>query len=300
MPRIINYGSCCIDHVFQVPHFVSPGETLSSTDYRVFPGGKGLNQSIAMAKGGARVIHVGAIGHDGQWLQAELAAAGVDTTYLTLLSTPSGQAIIQVDPNGENAIVIVGGTNQANHEAELTQALSDANEQDMLLIQNETSGNAFAMALAKRKGLRIVFNMAPMNDSALNLPLDLVDYFVVNETEAEALTGASAPDEICKTFIERFSNSALVLTLGQDGAVYCDAERTITQRAFPVTPLDTTGAGDTFTGFLLSHLIGSDQVDEALRIAAAAAALSVTVEGAATSIPTAQAVENFLSQVSLD
>jgi len=296
MPSIINYGSCCIDHVFQVPHFVAPGETLSSTAYSIFPGGKGLNQSIAMAKAGAAVIHVGAIGRDGLWLSERLSEVGVNINHLAVSDQPSGQAIIQVDSTGENAIVIVGGTNLLDHRTQLELALSKTNEKDYLLIQNETSSNNYAIKAAKQRGMKIVFNMAPMNAKALELPLELVDYFVVNETEGEALTGETSSDGICSAFLTQYPESAIILTLGAAGAIYCDQHQTLNQPAFAIDPIDTTGAGDTFTGFFLATLTASGDIQRALKTAAAAAALAVTQEGAATSIPEASAVADLLAQ----
>lgn len=297
MSQIINYGSCCIDHVFQTPHFVRAGETLSSTGYAIFPGGKGLNQSIAVAEAGCAVTHVGAVGEDGRWLAELMTARGVDITHLSILDTPTGQAILQIDPRGENAIIILGGANLTPHDHLIDAALADARGDEILLIQNETSGNDAAIRRAKAKGLQVAFNMAAMNASAQALPLALIDYFIINETEGEALTGKSNPHEICDAVLEQYPNSAVVLTLGQAGVQFRSAELNLSQPAYAVETVDTTGAGDTFTGYFLATLMKSKQVDLALRTASAAAALSVTQPGAATSIPKLKDVNQFLAAI---
>jgi ribokinase len=295
MTKIINYGSCCIDHVFQIPHFVRAGETLSSTGYAIFPGGKGLNQSIAIAEAGCAVTHVGAIGEDGRWLAELMTTRGVNITHLSVTNTPTGQAILQIDPSGENAIIISGGANLAVHGHLIEAALNEATGDEILLIQNETSGNEIAIRQAKAKGLQVAFNMAPMNENALALPLALIDYFIINETEGEALTGKTDPTEICDAVLEQYPQSAVVLTLGQAGVVFRSAESNLTQAAYSVDTIDTTGAGDTFTGYFLATIMKTKRVELALQTAAAAAALSVTRPGAATSIPTRQEVHQFLS-----
>ena len=295
MSQIINYGSCCIDHVFQVPYFVRAGETLSSTGYAIFPGGKGLNQSIAVAEAGCAVNHVGAVGEDGRWLAELMSARGVDITHLSIIDSPTGQAILQIDPHAENAIFISGGANLGAHEHLIEAALEQATGDEILLIQNETSGNEAAIRQAKAKGLQVAFNMAPMNASARALPLALIDYFIINETEGEALTGKKKPNEICDALLKQYPNSSVVLTLGQAGVLFRSAEHNLSQSAYSVEAIDTTGAGDTFTGYFLATLIKTRQVDLALQIAAAAAAISVTQSGAATSIPTLQDVHQFLA-----
>lgn len=295
MGQIINYGSCCIDHVFQVPKFVSAGETLSSLGYNVFPGGKGLNQSIALAAAGAKVTHVGAVGSDGEWLIELMKRYGILTDFTSVIEDPSGQAIIQINPEGENAIVILGGANHASHETPLLKAFDAATSDDLLLIQNETQNNPLAIELAKSKGIQVAFNMAPMNDVAQSMPLELIDYFIVNEIEGESLTQENDPNAIVQKLLARYPNAAIVLTLGRAGVKYADATSEFFQPAFPVDVVDTTGAGDTFTGYFLATLTETRQIAHSLKIASAAAALSVTKPGAATSIPHHDDVIAFLN-----
>ena len=224
-----------------------------------------------------------------------MTARGVNITHLGITNTPTGQAILQIDPSGENAIIILGGANLAAHEHLIDAALNDATGDEILLIQNETSGNEAAIRQAKAKGLQVAFNMAPMNANARALPLALIDYFIINETEGEALTGKTEPSEICDAVLEQHPHSAVVLTLGPAGVLFRTAERNLSQPAYPVETVDTTGAGDTFTGYFLATLMKTKQVELALQTAAAAAALSVTQPGAATSIPTLHDVNQFLA-----
>jgi ribokinase len=292
MPRIFNYGSCCIDHVYQVPHFVAPGETLSALSYEIYPGGKGLNQSIAAAKAGAHVTHIGALGEDGKHLKQLLDRHGVDTEHVSIASSPSGHAIIQINPEGENAIFIHGGTNLDDHISLLEEGLATAEPEDWLLIQNETSGNLKAIEIAKLRSMRVAFNMAPMNQRALDLPLKDIDLFIVNESEGAALTGEQAPERILEQVAKTFPDAQIVLTLGEQGAWYQNAKTRQHAPARQVQVVDTTGAGDTFTGFFLAGLITGLEPLASLHQGCAAAGISVERPGAATSIPSLDEVKS--------
>ncbi len=292
MPRLFNYGSCCIDHVYQVPHFVAPGETLSALSYEIYPGGKGLNQSIAAAKAGAHVTHIGALGEDGKHLKQLLDRHGVDTEHVSIASSPSGHAIIQINPEGENAIFIHGGTNLDDHISLLEEGLATAEPGDWLLIQNETSGNLKAIEIAKLRSMRVAFNMAPMNQRALDLPLKDIDLFIVNETEGAALTGEQTPERILDQVAKTFPDAQIVLTLGEQGAWYQNAKTRQHAPARQVQVVDTTGAGDTFTGFFLAGLINGLEPLASLHQGCAAAGISVERPGAATSIPSLDEVKS--------
>jgi len=292
MPRLFNYGSCCIDHVYQVPHFVAPGETLSALSYEIYPGGKGLNQSIAAAKAGAHVTHIGALGEDGKHLKQLLDRHGVDTEHVSIASSPSGHAIIQINPEGENAIFIHGGTNLDDHISLLEEGLATAEPEDWLLIQNETSGNLKAIEIAKLRSMRVAFNMAPMNQRALDLPLKDIDLFIVNETEGAALTGEQTPERILDQVAKTFPDAQIVLTLGEQGAWYQNAKTRQHAPARQVQVVDTTGAGDTFTGFFLAGLINGLEPLASLHQGCAAAGISVERPGAATSIPSLDEVKS--------
>lgn len=284
--RILNLGSVNIDHVYQVDHFVRPGETLGSLGYHIYAGGKGFNQSIALGRAGADVRHAGKIGRDGEWLRQPLHASGVGTDQLQVCEHPTGHAIIQVAPSGENSIILHGGANQTVEESDIVQALAACSPEDILLLQNEISCVPEAMAEAHRKGLYVVFNPAPMSPDVLDYPLECVNLFILNETEAEGMTGSSQLDEIRRIMCERYPRSATVLTLGRKGAIFFDQHTMHQESAMEVQAVDTTAAGDTFIGFFLAEWMRSHDAAAAMARGCRAAALCVQRAGASDSIPT--------------
>lgn len=286
---ILNLGSINVDHVHRVPHFPVPGETLSDTGYAVGLGGKGANMSIAAARAGARVRHVGAVGADGLWTVARLAEAGVDTAGIATVEAATGHAVIYVDPTGENQIVIHGGANQALTPRMVRTALAQAGPGDWLLAQAETNLVAEAAATARARGLTVAYAAAPFDATTAAGMLPLSDLVAVNEGEAEALSAHTgrAP--------AHWGVPRLLITLGARGARWIEGGEALDVPSFPVTPVDTTGAGDCFLGYALAGLDGGLSPAAALRRAAAAAALQVTRPGAAEAIPTADEVAAFLS-----
>jgi ribokinase len=283
--RVLNIGSVNVDHVYEVDHFVRPGETLNSLSYRTFAGGKGFNQSVALARAGADTLHAGRVGKDAAWLLQRLAQEGVDTAHVTVGEATTGHAIIQVVPGGENAIFLHGGANRLVTAADVAAALSSCAAGDVLLLQNETSAVAEAIQAAHTRGMRVVFNPAPMTAEVHRYPLGLVDIFVLNEIEAEALTGKTDPVEVGARMRERFPLAATVLTLGSQGARYFHGDSMLHECALPVNAIDTTGAGDTFIGYFLAELMQTSDPAKALAKACHAAAICVTRAGAADSIP---------------
>jgi ribokinase len=285
---ITNFGSCCIDNVYSVPRLVVAGETLPCTGYQVYPGGKGLNQSLAIAHAGAQVRHAGRIGEDGIWLKSMLSGAGVDTDCLNIVATPSGQAVIQVTAEGENAIVIYGGANRTFSRSDFDEALALTKPGDFVLIQNEINNLGELIVAAHVREQRIAFNVAPFTAEIIDYPLDLIDMFILNELEGRSLTGESEPLQILAGMSATYPNAASILTLGVQGAMYRQGATQLHQAAFPVTAVDTTGAGDTFTGYFLAGVVNGRPMSECLRQAARASAVCVTRHGAATSIPRRQ------------
>ena len=282
-----NLGSVNIDRVYSVDHVVKPGETISSSRLEELPGGKGFNQSVALARAGARVHHVGAVGPDGAGLADMLRAEGADTAHLATAVGPTGHAIIQVDGDGRNAIVVFAAANGEVRPEAVRTALAGAAPGDVLLCQNETSAVADAMREAKARGLRIVFNPSPFDAKIAALPLELVDLFVVNETEEAALLALGGPA----------AAAARVVTRGADGCESSAPGReTVRAASFRVKAVDTTAAGDTFTGYYLAALAAGADEAAALRRASAAAAISVTRRGAAPSVPRAAEVDAFLAE----
>lgn len=291
MKSVLNFGSINVDHVYTVDHFVSPGETLACRDYRRFAGGKGLNQSIALAQAGARAYHAGKVGADDGWLKTLMEDKGVNTTFVDAIDGTSGHAVIQVNAAGENAIVIVGGANQRIDESDIERVIAGFEPGDYLLVQNEVNAVPEIIRPAKAKGMTVVFNPAPMTPQVLEYPLDLVDILVVNETEARSLTGEIKPAAIHDSLRQRYPQMTLVLTQGQRGADYFSPQAHLHQPAEKVQVVDSTGAGDTFIGFFLAELIKTDDPKIALAFAGRAAALCVTRHGAAGSIPSRAEVE---------
>ena len=272
---IINFGSINIDHVYQVDHFVQPGETLASTHYQQLLGGKGANQSIALAQAGADVRHVGSIHENDATFKQTLIKKGVDCRGVKCSETPSGHAIIQVTPSGENAIVLFGGANQTITADTVNKALLDTSSSDWVLTQNETSS---------------------MSESVKALPLDCIDLLIVNETEAAALTDKEALDDILNVFKEQWSHCEVIITLGKAGVMMLRGSDTIEVEAFSVDAVDTTAAGDTFIGYFLSAYSTHTDAKRALIRGCAASAIAVTREGAAQSIPTQKEVDRFLAK----
>jgi len=292
--RAINFGSINIDHVYQVDHLVNPGETLAADSYQVFPGGKGLNQSIALAKAGVEVAHVGKIGEDGLWLREYLKKNGVDTTLVQNSKEATGHAMIQVSQTGENSIIIHSGANRDLDSHLIDDAFASTSPGDFLLVQNEINAVADIIKAGHEQGLIIFFNPAPMNKHVLAYPLEKIDWLIVNETEGEALTGKSASQEILTELNRRFPAAKIVFTLGDKGLLYIDSNRQMTLPAYTIEAADTTAAGDTFIGFLLAAIVQEKGLETALKEASAAAAICATRVGAASSIPDLKEVQQFL------
>jgi len=283
--RIINFGSLNIDRVYTVDHLVTPGETLLSIGYAEFAGGKGLNQSIALARAGAKVLHAGKIGHDGLFLKELLDKSGADASSVFMDDGPSGHAIIQVDSNAENSILLFGGANQLITENEVRDVLDKTDNGDWLLLQNEISQTSVIMEYARKKKLTIVFNPAPMTPDVMTLPLETVNWLIINEVEGKAMTGHDAPEETLSDIIVKYPHISVILTLGKNGVHFANHSTRHFIPAEAVDPVDTTGAGDTFTGFFLSELIAGTSVIDSLITANKAAAICVTRNGATDSIP---------------
>lgn len=283
--NVLNFGSLNIDHVYTVEHLVRPGETLDSRDYRMFPGGKGSNQSFALARAGAPVAHAGKLGQDGAWLKEKLTADGVDTRFLEIIDGPSGHAIIQVDANGQNSIILHGGANKCVTAEDAESVISQFSEGDYLLLQNEISAVPDIMECGAKHGLKIVFNPAPMDTRGADYPLDRVSLFCLNEIEGSGLTGCTEADAILDAMRERYPDATTVLTLGEEGVRYSSPEKRINVPAEKVTAVDTTAAGDTFIGYLLAGIVRGESPEQFLETACRAATICVKRRGAADSIP---------------
>ncbi|WP_026377373.1 ribokinase [Aestuariibacter salexigens] len=293
---IINFGSINIDHVYQVPHFVQPGETLDSTDYQILLGGKGTNQSIALAKAGADVRHVGRLNENDVAFKQVMVKHGIDCKHVQCVESASGHAIIQVTPNGENAIFLYGGANREITEKDIIHALDGAKSSDWVLTQNETSAIEETIRQAKEAGLKVAFNPAPMTDAVKSLPLECVDLLIVNQVEAAEISGHDALDEIEAYFKQNMPHAEVIITLGKDGVRMLRRDKAISVEAYSVDAVDTTAAGDTFIGYFLAAYSNKDSAEQALRRACAASAIAVTRTGAAQSIPDEDEVNRFVAK----
>ena len=283
--KIYNLGSLNIDFVYSVEHIVNPKETLASSNMQKFAGGKGLNQSVALARAGSSVIHGGIIGTDGQFLKEVLEKENVDVSNIKILEKSTGHAIIQVDNSGQNSILLFSGTNFAIDREYVEQFLCDANEGDILLLQNEISALEDIFEIANNKKLQIAFNPSPYSEKLKALPLHYVKWWFCNEVEAEELFGTDDETEIANSFLSQFPNSNLILTLGEQGSVFVNKCTTIKQAAYKVDAVDTTAAGDTFTGYFLSAISQNKSIEDAMQIAARASSITVSRKGASPSIP---------------
>lgn len=289
--KVLNYGSLNMDYVYTVDHMIREGETQLSSKLEIFCGGKGLNQSIALAKAGACVYHAGIVGEDGSSLLKTCQDNGVDITYVKKLPEKGGHTVIQVDREGQNSIILYGGTNQMQTKEDIDRVLKDFEAGDYLLLQNEINLLDDIIDKAYEKGMKIVLNPSPYNEQLRRCDLQKVSLFLLNEIEGEQMTGCSDENEILERLAEKYRRAAFVLTLGKAGAVYYDGKEKIFQNIFEVETVDTTAAGDTFTGFFVASFMRGEDVRAALCTAAKASAIAVSRPGAAPSIPTMEEVK---------
>lgn len=295
--KVLNFGSMNLDYVYTVDHIMQKGETQKAESRKVFAGGKGLNQSVALGRAGVFVNHAGNVGDDGLPMLKMLAEANVDTTLVRRLKEePSGHTVIQVDRNGDNAIMVYGGANLSVTQEQIDDTLAYFEEGDLLIIQNEVNGLKEIMAAAANQGMRIFFNPSPIDDDMMSLPFETVDTFILNEIEGSALSGVS-PDEpvdMLDALVEAYPGAHIVLTLGEKGAMYADETDRFRIDALPVEVMDTTGAGDTFLGYYIAGLLEGKTPENAVILANKAAAIAVTRSGAAPSIPMREEVDSAL------
>lgn len=293
--KILSFGSMNIDNTYSVDEFVQPGETMTAKNLSKFCGGKGLNQSIALAAAGADVSHFGCVGEDGDILLDMLKSRGVNTdSVIRIDNITSGHAIIQVDSHGQNSILLYPGANRRMTPELIDRELEKYSCGDWLLIQNETNCLEYIMRAANKKGMKIAFNPSPMDGTVSTLPLELVDLFLVNEIEGAAVTGKEITEEITAEFEKLFPNAAVILTLGKKGSVFKSEKDMLFQPSYCGTVKDTTGAGDTYTGFFIANYIKGVSLQECMRIAAMASTVQISRDGAAIAIPTKQEVLDAL------
>ncbi len=292
--KLLNFGSLNIDYVYKVDHFVRPGETMSSESRQTFCGGKGLNQTIALARAGVQVYHAGAVGRaDGEMLLEALKKNNVNIDFVKQCEDiATGHAIIQVNRSGQNCIMLYGGANQTMTKEHIDETLAGFSAGDFLILQNEINNLGYIMEQAHKKGLVIVLNPSPMNEKILALPLEFVDYFMLNEVEAADICGEESKDNLLGNLSRKYPKAKIVLTLGKQGVQYKDGEQILSHGIYKVPVVDTTAAGDTFTGFFIGSLAQGYAAEEALRLASVASSIAVSRQGAESSIPYMDEVKN--------
>jgi ribokinase len=312
--KILVYGSLNIDLIFSVDHMVRPGETIGSRALERGAGGKGANQAAALAKAGLSPFMAGKIGADGEFLLELLQSYGVNTDLVARSDGATGQALIQLDSAGQNAILLFSGGNACIETGEIRRSLEGFGPGDMVLLQNEINRTAEIMEAAKKQGVSIALNPSPWDEKTAELPLELADILFVNEIEGAALAscpggagGAAAARtgnagiagdaledriyrDILETLAGKFPLAEIVLTAGRAGAFYGSGEKRARGEIVRVPVADTTAAGDTFTGYFIAARARGFSVERSLAAASKAASITVSRKGAMGSIPFAEEV----------
>ena len=283
--KVLCFGSLNIDYVYQVDHIVSSGETEKTSGVNVNCGGKGLNQSVALSRAGVKVWHAGMVGKEGDVLIEKCVQNEVNADFVRKTDGRSGHTIIQVDKDGNNSILLFGGANQSMTVEFIDEVIDNFDEGDMILLQNEVNLLNVIIDKAYEKGLIIVLNPSPYNEALNECDMSKVSYFLLNEIEGEQMTGEKEPEKILKEINKMYPSAKVVLTLGENGAFYLKDNKTYYQSAFKVKAVDTTAAGDTFTGYFIASVIKGMNPEEGLELAARASSIAVTIPGAIDSIP---------------
>lgn len=296
--KILNFGSCNIDYVYSVDHIVTEGETTATNGLDIFPGGKGLNQSIAIARAGGPVYHAGCIGDGGEIFTELLTQNGADISFLEKLKTKDGHAIIQVRADGEKSIFLYAGSNNMVSRPYIDKVLRYFGKGDILLLQNEISNVNYVIEQAYNKGMCVIFNPDPFSEEIKKINFNKISYIILNETEAKGITGELTPDGSINHFVKNYPELKVVLTLGSKGSIYKDKNTDIYQPAFKVKAIDTTAAGDTFIGYFVKCIWSGIETVQAMKICCAASAVTVGRTGASPSIPTWQETMEALSELS--
>ena len=292
--RALNFGSLNLDYVYTVDHMVVEGETLASSELNTFCGGKGLNQSVALAKAGVPVYHAGMVGEEGGVLLKACEENGVNTTFIHQIPEKSGHTIIQIDKKGQNCILLYGGANRRITKEFIDEVLEHFEKGDILLLQNEINFVDYLIERAFKKEMMIILNPSPFDHNLDVCDFSKVSLFLLNEIEGGQITGEKETEKILEKLRAVYPAAKVVLTLGSEGSVYQDRENRYRQEIFRVETKDTTAAGDTFTGYFIASILENMSIPEGLRMAAKAAAIAVSRDGATASIPTRAEVDCFV------
>lgn len=294
--QVLNFGSLNVDYVYRVAHMMRPGETQQSYGMEVFAGGKGMNQSIAAARAGAQIYHAGMVGKDdGQFLLDICRENHVNTDFIRVIDGKSGHTIIQVDDNAQNCILLYGGSNRRFTKEYVDEVLAKFGADDFLILQNETNLLDYIIDRAYEKGMKIILNPSPFDEGLNSCDLFKVSVFLVNEIEGRQLAGAAFETEedgnrLVDAILKVYPKAQVVLTMGDKGAFYGGGEKRHYQPCFQVKAVDTTAAGDTFTGYFVFGLLNGYEIEKSLELAAKAASIAVSRSGAVPSIPVMEEV----------
>ena len=300
MKNICVIGSLNMDLVVNVDTMPKPGQTIIGSNFKEVPGGKGANQAVAMARLNGNVSMIGKVGEDGfgQTLINSLKNDKVDTTYIQTSKGATGVALITVDKNAQNSIVVSPGANFEVKEDDRDNNIEAIKNSDIVVLQLETPLNTIKYALNKAKELNkyTILNPAP----AVKLDDEIiknVDLLTPNETELEIISGVSIETEediqkAAQIMIEK-GVKELIVTLGSKGSLYINKEKSMFKKAYKVEAVDTTAAGDSYTGALAVALSQDKNIEDAMDFASKVGALSVLKEGAQSSLPTLEDVKNF-------
>lgn len=283
--KILNFGSLNIDKVYAVEEIVKGGETIDSVSFSESVGGKGLNQSIAVAKAGGNIMHAGCVGKDGEILLQALKDNNVDTSLIKTVETASGQAIIQVDKYGQNCIILFHGANYEVDKAYIDEVMQDFAQDDILILQNEISNIDYIIEVAKAKQMKIYLNPSPINENLNKYNMQAIDGIFVNEHEGAYLADKEKVEDILDSLASKYPELEIILTFGDKGAYYRHKDINIFQPAYKVDAVDTTAAGDTFTGYFIALRQQGKSIEESLQKASKASSITVSRKGASISIP---------------
>ena len=283
--KILNLGSCNIDYVYSLQHIVKIGETETTHTLETFPGGKGLNQSIAVSRAGAKIYHAGCVGNDSKMLTDILQKNGVDISYLKTVDTKNGHAVIQVSSKGENSIFLYPGSNEMITKEYVDTVLDKFDTGDIILLQNEINNVDYIVEKAYQKGMCIVLNPSPFNEKIHAINFNMLSYIVINEVELSEISESAEPEEGLVYLKNKYPELKIVLTLGKNGSVFVNANQELHQAAFKVDVVDTTAAGDTFLGYFVAELSKGTDYSQILKIASVASAITVSRKGSSPSIP---------------
>ncbi len=289
--KVLSLGSLNLDRYYTVKHMVRAKETITAADMTFSFGGKGMDQAAAVAKAGVPVYLAGLVGEDGKVLIDFCNSIGVKTDYVETVSENTGHTVIQVDEDGQNCIIIYGGANRCFTKEYIDRVLSNFAFGDYILLQNEVNLLDYMVERAAEKGMKVILNPSPYDRAIDTVDMSKVNMLFLNEVEGELLTGEKEPGEILAVLRERYPEMEIVLTLGEQGAVYLNGDEEYRQEIYEAPVRDTAAAGDTFSGYFIAGIIEGKTVQEAMELAAKASAITITRLGTAPSIPARDEVE---------